>query len=360
MARTARERVHGPYRDDSASRHRLRWYVVLVGANRRRRVVRFATEAAADRFRRDATAEATDRTVSDAVRLYLADMADRGLKDRTVETAGYRLRALLRISDGRDGGALARLTPARAAKLLSDLPGAVVTRRLTLALARTWARWCQRQGWIARDPFAELEVVGRASAGKAQLRIDEARRFAAVCYREAIGGDANALAVLCLLVFGRRASEIADRQVRDLDDVGRMLWIPAAKTRAGRVQLEVPETIGALLVAQAGTRKPTDRLFPGLNRHRLHHHCERLCRLAGVTVVGPHSLRGLHATLARPLVSTPALVSAALGHASTAVTERHYLEAGAHARDDQRRAWERLLGASSHSSPATSSTEKPS
>lgn len=346
MARARRERVHGPYCDRS-DRHGARpWSVILVGANGRRRVVRFATEAAAERFRLEAAAESTDRTLADAVAAYLDDCEARGLRATTIDTARARLTGLLRLS-GRDGGPLVRLTPSRAAKLLGDLSGAVVTRRLTLALARTWARWCVRQGWIHRDPFDGLEVVGRASAGKAQLRIDEARRFAAVCYREAAAGDAHALAVLCLLIFGRRASEIADRQVRDLDDGGRVLWIPTAKTKAGRVQLEVPDEIGALMRPLATGRKATDRLFDGINRHKLHHHCERLCRLAGVTVVGPHSLRGLHATLARPLVSTPALVSAALGHTSTAVTERHYLEPGAVARDDQRRAWAALLGTSS-------------
>lgn len=94
MARARRERVHGLYHD-ATSRHRHRWYVVLVAATGRRRVVRFATEAAADRFRADAAAEATDRTVSDAIAAYAADMAARGLKPRTIETAEQRLRALL-------------------------------------------------------------------------------------------------------------------------------------------------------------------------------------------------------------------------------------------------------------------------
>lgn len=356
MARQRHERVHGPYHD-TTGRHRLRWSVVLVSADRRRRVVRFASETAAERFRQEAAAEATDRTVSDAIGAYLEDMTTRGLKARTVETAGQRLRSLLRADKGRDGGPLSRVTPTRARTLLDARGGAVVTRRLTLALAGTWARWCQRQGWIHRDPFAGLEVHGRASAGKLQLSVDEARVFAARCYREAAAGDVFALAVLCLLIFGRRASEIADREVRDLDDGGRMFWIRTAKTKAGRVQLEVPAAIGALLSELGRGKLPSDRLFGAITRHHLHHHCESLCRLAGVTVVGPHSLRGLHATLARPLVSTPALVSAALGHTSTAVTDRHYQEAGALARDDQRRAWDRLLGASSHTVPATPPTE---
>lgn len=359
MPRARRERVHGPYYDAT---RRQPWSVVLVAATGRRSVVRFASEAAADAYRADAAAEATGRTVSAAIAAYLDDCRARGLTPRTIDTAGQRLRALLRADRG-DGGELARLTPARAARLLSERRGSVVTRRLSLALASTWARWCARQGWLRRDPFAGLEVQGRAGAGKPQLRVDEARVFASTCYRAAAAGDRHALAVLCLLVFGRRASEIADREVRDLDDGGRMLWIPTAKTRAGRIQLEVPDEIGALLLRltldDRGRRRDGGaRLWPGLTRHHLHHHTERLCRLAGVTVVCPHSLRGLHATLARPLVSTPRAVSVALGHASEAVTARHYLEAGAVARDDQRRAWSRLLGGpSSQAGPTPTSTE---
>lgn len=339
MARAARERIHGPYRDDSpASRHRHRWYVVAVAATGRRRVVRFATEAAAEAWRTEAAAESTDRTVSDGIDAYLVDCDARGLADLTIATARTRLRGLLRVDAARDGGPLVRLTPARARTLVEARGGAVVTRRLTLALAGTWARWCVRRGWLRDDPFRELEVVGRPRAGKTQLRVDEARRFAAHCHRAAASGDAAALAVLCALVFGRRASEVTERTARDLDDGGRMLWIPHAKTKAGRVQLEVPTEIRPLLARLARGKAPADRLFGSMTRHHLHHHCERLCREAGVPIVCPQSLRGLHATLARPLVSTPGLVSTALGHAGQAVTERHYYDPGALVRDEQRRA----------------------
>lgn len=51
-----------------------------------------------------------------------------------------------------------------------------------------------------------------------------------------------------------------------------------------------------------------------------------VCQKAGVPLVCAHSLRGLHATLAlRQVVSTQAVASA-LGHASFAVTERHYAD----------------------------------
>ena len=49
-----------------------------------------------------------------------------------------------------------------------------------------------------------------------------------------------------------------------------------------------------------------------------------LCRLAGVPEVVPHSLRGLHATLALEGGATADAVAKALGHSSFAMTEQHY------------------------------------
>ena len=43
--------------------------------------------------------------------------------------------------------------------------------------------------------------------------------------------------------FGWTSDEITSRQVRDVDDRGRLLWIPASKTPAGRRTLEVPEIL---------------------------------------------------------------------------------------------------------------------
>jgi hypothetical protein len=51
----------------------------------------------------------------------------------------------------------------------------------------------------------------------------------------------------------------------------------------------------------------------------------RACKLTGVPVVCPHSLRGLNATLAVEAGATCSLVAHALGHGSDAVTRRHYI-----------------------------------
>ena len=52
----------------------------------------------------------------------------------------------------------------------------------------------------------------------------------------------------------------------------------------------------------------------------------RLCAEAKVPAVVPHSLRGLHATLASGFGATSHAVAAALGHTSFVVTARHYVD----------------------------------
>src|SRR5262245_54285860 len=57
----------------------------------------------------------------------------------------------------------------------------------------------------------------------------------------------------------------------------------------------------------------------------LHHALRRSCKKAGIPIVCPHSLRGLHSTLAVQAGATCSLVAQALGHGSTDVTKRHYI-----------------------------------
>lgn len=54
---------------------------------------------------------------------------------------------------------------------------------------------------------------------------------------------------------------------------------------------------------------------------------KQLCVKAGVPVVCPHSLRGLHATLALEEGATSESVARALGHGSCSMTKKHYATA---------------------------------
>jgi integrase len=103
------------------------------------------------------------------------------------------------------------------------------------------------------------------------------------------------------LYLGLRASEIVHIHRRDVDDGGRLLWIPDSKTDAGRRTLEVPEVLRPLLVKRAA--ECSGRLFDH-DRSWVLQNVKRLCRLAGVPEISAHGLRGMHATLATRAGST--------------------------------------------------------
>jgi integrase len=315
------ERVHGPYE------HRPgKWRVVVVGADGVRANQTFTDRAEAQRVADQARAALGHRSVGAAVTEYLEHMGTQGLRPSTVATARYRLVAFLRC--GTEDRPLASLTPAAARALYSRRSAEVKpdTHRGELALASTWATWCVRRGYLAADPFADVEPTGARSAGGDCLRVDEARRFLSAC----LGEDSHAATACALaLLTGARASEITDRVVRDLDDGGRLLWIPSAKTAAGVRQLAIPELLRGRVLAAAKGKGPTERLWGSVTRHWLGHHVRRLCEVAKVPVVSPHDLRRSYATLrvGQNHAATEA-VARELGQAGAGVTRRHYLAPG--------------------------------
>jgi len=140
-----------------------------------------------------------------------------------------------------------------------------------------------------------------------------------------------------------RASEIVNRQVRDVDDSGRVLWIERAKTRKGDRHLEVPEVLRGPLIEICAGRDSKARLFGDVDRHWVGYHVRRLCRAAKVPEVCPHGLRGTQASIS--VLAVPAEhVAAALGQTGPAVTRRHYLAKGAEARGRGRAALRVLNG----------------
>ncbi len=323
-------RVLGPYANGDKFR-----LVVFEGGSRKSVVV--PTRQEAQRVKEQITCMLGARprlTIGEALAEYLGDKQQRGAVGSTIATLSYKLGQFLPADT-----ALADLTPAGAEQLYRDettrrgrsgRPVAAATHRGLLRSAKGLFRWAVERGYLDRNPFAGVRPVGRVNVGKAQLRIDEARRLCAVLLTHA-ETDAGAVAVLLQLMLGLRSSEVLQRKVRDLDDGGRVLWIPAGKTRNARRRLLVPELLQPLLL-RLTTKAPPERSLlcgePGraygtdFLRHRVHRYCE----LAGVPRVCPHSLRGLHSTLALEAGATSGAVAAALGHGSFAVTARHYAD----------------------------------
>ncbi len=318
-------RVNGPYQV------RNRWRLIVVERDGSQKALSFGSKLEAERAKCEITGGTSGQLLEDAVNEYLKQMRRKGCKEGSIRTAQFRLQSFFQIDpEVESGRTVAELTPRRCAELYgAQSTKAVDTHRNTLALAKTFGQWCVKQGWLAANPLAEVEPTGRRRRGKEQLRIDEARKYLALCEVRAREGDAGAVAAMMALLLGLRASEVVDRVVRDLDDDGKVLWIPSTKTDAGRRTLEVPESLRPHLKKLAEGKAPKAKLFPDANRHWVLYHVKRLCEEAEVPLVSAHSLRGLHATLAMEFGSTGRLVAAALGHTSFAVTtSRHYVAAG--------------------------------
>lgn len=330
------ERIHGPYK------HRARWRVVGVDASGARIRCSFASEQEARAFLEAARCALGHRTVGQAVSAYLEHLVTAGRRASTITTARYRLVAFLRLTEGE--ALLGALTVARARDLYARRVAEVKadTHRGELALASTFAAWCVRQGWLASDPFADVEPVGAKAHGKDQLRLDEARRFLALALEE----DTPAgLACALALLTGARASEVTDRVVRDLDDGGRLLWITRSKTSAGVRRVAIPEALRARMLALVAGKAPDERIWGDVTRHWLGHHVRRLCAAAGVPVVSPHGLRGVAATLLHQHAGQAVeQVAQILGQAGPGVTRRHYLAPGAEGEALSREIAERLTG----------------
>ena len=345
------KRVHGPYRREL--RGRTVWRVISVRANGDREVVSFddETEAqqAADAARSGLDKLDGDRTFDDAVEAYLAAQERRvtegELRPRTVERERYHLSSLLQLKRYRTLD-IRRLTPRFAERLYDARRGAVDTHRNGLAVAKAFGAWCAKRGWLRENPFADVKGRGRRKRGKPQLRIDEARRFQATCLARA-ESDVGAVLSLAYLLLGARSGEIALRQVRDVDDGGRVLWIPDSKTAAGRRELGVPEQLATHLARLAAGRFSHAALFAhasGRARPQdwAREQVTRICRLAGVPRVTPHGLRGTLATMARELGNTSQQVADLLGQASPTITDRSYID-GQRAAAADRRAGLRVL-----------------
>ncbi|MBZ0234870.1 MAG: tyrosine-type recombinase/integrase [Deltaproteobacteria bacterium] len=201
---------------------------------------------------------------------------------------------------------------------------------------KTFLFWCIRYRYLALNPADRILAVGKRQHGKPQLRIDEARSWMRVAKQLANEGFTGAVASMMALLMGMRTSEILHCVARDVDDHGRLLWIPASKTRSGRRVLEIPPVLRPFLLRLAADRRPLERLFPH-RREWLYQWVHRICDRAGTPLICTHSLRGLHATLAIDAGITPPAVASALGHASVRATLVSYADASTVAHARQRR-----------------------
>ncbi|HET6282547.1 MAG TPA: site-specific integrase [Polyangia bacterium] len=352
------ERVLGPYP------HAGRWRLIVVGPGGEKTRQEYESKKEAERVKVWVTRElqiAEERTIGDTKKEYAMYLRDeKQNKPGSVEDTEYRL-GMFFVEVGEDGKvsrrlddeALSSITPKKGAELYAALrhrktksgkPLSVDSHRNILAEAKSFLKWCAGKKWVVRNPLDEVEGVGRRRHGKEQLRIDEARRWQAKAIELADRGEGGAIAAMMCLLMGMRCSEVVSRVVRDLDDDGKLLWIPDSKTLAGRRKLQVPDFLQPYLIGLAKGREASAMLFGEHWRDWPRKWVQRICKAAGVPKVTAHAMRGLHSTLAVDSGITSHAVAAALGHESFKTTAESYAQADAVASAKQKRALEVLTG----------------
>lgn len=326
-------RINGPYK------HGHRWRVRLIRTSDSTRVDQyFESEAAAAEFARAARAAEADRTIMSTLSEYLEDLrthggarSDEPLREGSVKTVDYRVRAVLQLSSG--DRPLADVTPREMARLYRTRTEMMVgqrrvrpdTHRAELACAVAFFDWCVAREYMTTNPATDVRPVGRRSQGKAQLETEQAAQFLRCALDD---GSDSGLACAVLLLFGFRASELVNLTCGDLSPDGGALRVRYGKTRNARRAIAVPDeyNLRTRLLSLRSGRTAEAPLWQGMTRYKLHHHVARICRLAGVPVVCPHGLRGTAATeLAE---GSLVLAKKLLGHGSSRVTENHYIAPG--------------------------------
>ena len=342
--------VFGPYPN------RGKWRLVLVDDSGRQSRV-FSTRAEAEEIKArvlDDERSRQGKTIGESIAEYQDyRLKYRGVKQLTAERETFYLRDFLPID-----APLASLTAEKAARIYSDCvqrpnrrngkPLSPNTHHWLLLITKCWAKWCVKSKLLSTNPFAAVEPIGKGGVGKQQLRLEEAQRFDRHLVQRAKQGDTAAIGVLLMLHLGLRQGEVTARVARDVDADCRILHIPFGKTQNAQRRLRIPEWLRPLLRALVVTKKPNQLLFsPSEKLRRVSYWSRKVhefCEQAGVPLVCPHSLRGLHATLAIEEGATSESVARALGHTSFAVTAKHYASADSVANARVNRASHALLG----------------
>jgi integrase len=322
-------RVLGPYRNGD------KWRVVIFDESGRKALLAPSREEA-EKLKSGLSRMVEDRSlinIGAALDEWLEHKTQSGIKPISVRMIRRRLSPFLPTEKS-----LGELTPQLAAKLYLDETkrqgrrGVVrpATHHKTLGFAKELFGWAVERGYLRDNPFAKVKRLGRASTGKLQLREDEARRLNAVLLKAGEHDDA-ALALLVQLVMALRSGEVLGLRVRDLDADATVLVIEGTKTRNARRRLEIKsDPLRQLLSRRCARRAPGDLIFGngrGASHHTnyLHKALEKYCQQAGVPVVCPHSLRGLHSSIAVTRGASSQLVAEALGHGTDAITRKHYI-----------------------------------
>lgn len=328
--------IYGPY---APSKGRTRWRLqVYDQASGRKKSVTAESRAAAEALIPLIEAELTRQAplgLHAAIEQYLAHKQTVA-QPQWVRTLGERLRAFLPDLP------VSQLLPQQAEALYEKETQRVgrfgvvkaATHHALLRSVKELFRWLCKRGLAAQNPFSDVEPIGKANSGKPQPRETDARKLDALLFAQARAGDEGSLALLVQIYLGLRSDEVLSLRVGAVEREGHKLTIVRGKTRNAKRSLEVYPEVAALLWAHCQDRPEDERVFaarlpqkprPDWMYKRLHKRCAEL----GLPKFCPHSLRGLHSTLALAGGATTHQVAASLGHASFATTAKHYADPAA-------------------------------
>lgn len=278
-------RVLGPY----AARDK--WRLVIIEGGGRKSLV-FASQEQAVHAKATIGAQLAQQSLSigELIDLLVADKRKRGLKERSIRSLKDRLTTVLPTDQP-----VASLTEADAQRIYDSLLDrfAAATHHAALKRAKELFRFAEARGHVRRNPFGAIEPIGRPRRGKLQLSIDEARKLSDKLRQDAAQGQELATAILLLLFLGLRTSEVLGRKVREIDDGGHVLVIPAGKTEQARRRLQCPDFLVELLHSQTRDKAPTDLLFGAPTGHTqtwMWKGLRRYCQELDLPLVCPHSL----------------------------------------------------------------------
>lgn len=201
------------------------------------------------------------------------------------------------------------------------------THHARLRLAKALWTWLIRRDLAKHNPWEKVEPIGKVSSGKPQLDESDARKLDRFLFTQAEAGDEGALALLVELYLGLRSSEVLSLTVGACQ--GQTVYVHGTKTKNARRKLALYGPVAELLERHCRNRPESERVFaanlpkqPSANW--AYKRLKKICGQLGIPSICPHSLRGLHSSLALEAGATTHHVAKALGHASFGTTARHY------------------------------------
>jgi integrase len=364
---------------------RGKWRVITVLADGGRHSTEFGAEAEADKLVAQLEAKlarAHETTVERAIAQYQPRLLKKGNQPGSVEDTIGRLRDFFgRVLKVRVAG----LTESRSKELYAGKwdgerllehglvtrptykkrdaegrpigpPLAVDSQRNILMEAKTFARWWVDQSWVAKSPLEKVKGEGERNhggMGRTKLVRKQQKAFFRKAVELAGGADEvvseRATAVLTQLLFATRSTDVVKRRVMHIDTEDWEFEVKDGKTPASDRTFELPKFMRPFYQRRMKGKRDEQYVFGAgdkpHDRDWVRDSVHMVCRAAGLPPATAHSLKGMHAELARDLGVTPALIAQALAHTDYKVTTRKsYQKRGTDERATQRQVLRVLEG----------------